>query len=63
MESIGCIQDCFLVREVQGGNQAAGVPFVSASRSVAVRSDSISTKPISSVHNIDGCSTATLLVL
>jgi len=23
MESIGCIQDCFLVREVQGGNPAA----------------------------------------
>lgn len=30
MESIGCIQDCFLVREVQGGNQAAFEQLVHA---------------------------------
>jgi RNA polymerase sigma-70 factor (ECF subfamily) len=30
MESIGCIQDCFLVREVQGGNPAAFEQLVHA---------------------------------
>jgi len=33
MESIGCIQDCFLVREVQGGNQAAFEQFGTRPRS------------------------------
>ena len=37
MESIGCIQDCFLVREVQGGNQAAFEQLVHAHDQAVLR--------------------------
>jgi RNA polymerase sigma-70 factor (ECF subfamily) len=37
MESIGCIQDCFLVREVQGGNQAAFEQLVHAHDQTVLR--------------------------
>jgi RNA polymerase sigma-70 factor, ECF subfamily len=37
MESIGCIQDCFLIREVQGGNQAAFEQLVHAHDQAVLR--------------------------
>src|ERR1700688_4141432 len=37
MESIGCMQDCFLVREVQGGNQAAFEQLVHAHDQAVLR--------------------------
>jgi len=37
MESIGCIQDCFLVREVHGGNQAAFEQLVYAHDQAVLR--------------------------
>lgn len=37
MESIGCIQDCFLVREVQGGNHAAFEQLVHAHDQAVLR--------------------------
>jgi RNA polymerase sigma-70 factor (ECF subfamily) len=37
MESIGCIQDCFLVREVQGGNHAAFEQLVRAHDQAVLR--------------------------
>ena len=37
MESTSCIQDCFLVREVQGGNQAAFEQLVHAHDQAVLR--------------------------
>ena len=37
MENIGCIRDCFLVREVQGGNQAAFAQLVHAHDQAVLR--------------------------
>jgi RNA polymerase sigma-70 factor (ECF subfamily) len=37
MENIGCIQDCFLVREVQDGNQAAFAQLVHAHDQAVLR--------------------------
>ena len=37
MENIGCIRDCFLAREVQGGNQAAFAQLVHAHDQAVLR--------------------------